>query len=546
MKGTEVICTELGFTYDGEERPALEGVTMAIRSGEWVAIVGPSGSGKSTLCQLLNGLLPRSGGGVRAGQVQLDGIDPKDAPLSAVTEAAGVLFQDPDAQLVQGIVEDEVAFGPENMRVPPEQIERRVQEALQAVRLLDRRADPVRSLSGGQRQRTAIAAVLALKPRLLVFDDACASLDAAAQADFLQLCRTLQAEGRTLITASGRFDDVARAAQRVIVLDGGRAVLDAPPEELLRRCGEQLAQLGVLPRAAGSRGAGPAGGPMAAPPAAGARAAALEAAASPAAAPPLASGAGALHAPATSAKGGPMAAPPAAGASSALLDIRELSFAYPGGRRALDCVNARLYPGEWVLLTGENGSGKTTLSRLIMGLLPARSGSLYWQGADMAALPVYRRAEHIGYVFQQPEHTFTAWTVWDELVYALHAGAHSRDRTGLAGDQLERASFLLEAAGLVGREQISPYLLSQSEKRLLSLISQLVIPKPLYILDEPTSGMDYAAIDRVNHLCRFVIGEGAAVLMITHDPGWVQEASARILHLEDGKVKTPHSAGQTV
>lgn len=527
MKGTEVICTELGFTYDEEDQPSLDRVTLTVRSGEWVAVVGPSGSGKSTLCQLLNGLLPRSGGGVTSGRVLLDGIDPKDAPLAKVTEAAGVLFQDPDAQLVQGIVEDEVAFGPENMRVPPDEIERRVQDSLQAVRLLDRRYDPVSSLSGGQRQRTAIAAVLALKARLLVFDDACASLDAAAQADFLQLCRTLQEEGRTVITVSGRLDEVARAAQRVIVLDGGRAVLDGPPEELLLRCGEQLAQLGVLPRAAGSRGAGPAGGwPVAA--------------ASPAP-PPAAAEAG--RAEPVARLGGSQFA--AAGAPSALLEIRSLSFAYPGGRRALEDINARLYPGEWVLLTGENGSGKTTLSRLMIGLLPVPPNSLYWEGEDMAGVPVYRRAEHIGYVFQQPEHMFTTSTVWDEVVYAIHAGAAGRSEAELSHDQRERGSFLLTMAGLTGREHMSPYLLSQGEKRLLSVISQMMIPKRMYILDEPTSGMDYAAMDRVVQLCRFVISEGAVVLMITHDPRWVEGAS-RILHLEGGKVKSPHTTVETL
>ncbi|KHF36891.1 Energy-coupling factor transporter ATP-binding protein EcfA2 [Paenibacillus sp. P1XP2] len=146
--------------------------------------------------------------------------------------------------------------------MPPPEIERRVEEALAAVELSERRHSPVRELSGGQRQRTAIAAVLALRPRIVVFDDAGASLDPAAQKQFVQLCRKLHAEGRTLVTASGRFDDAARSAGRVIVLDGGRVVLDGPPRQLLRESRERLAQLGLLPPWEGAATqAGPAIGP---------------------------------------------------------------------------------------------------------------------------------------------------------------------------------------------------------------------------------------------------------------------------------------------
>jgi len=553
--GTKVECRDLGFMYDGEERPVLHQLSFTVQPGEWTAVIGASGSGKSTLCQLLNGLLPRSGGGIREGVLLLDGMDPASAPLADVTEAMGVLFQDPDAQLVQGIVEDEAAFGPENLRVAPEEIERRIVASLTAVNLLDRRSDPVRSLSGGQRQRTAIAAVLALQPRLYVFDDACASLDTAAQARFLQLCEALQGEGRTLITASGRFDDAARAAQRVIVLDGGTVVLDGPPEELLRRCGEQLAQLGLLPRPAGeaaggtaARGGGAAPATAAPPTAASStvpaeNAAGTQGAASQVAACTPASAGTAYAVPAENAVGTRVAASQAAASTPAaapaftamppvpLLELRSLHYSYPGGREALSPTDAVLEPGSWALLTGENGSGKTTLSRLIMGLLPAPKGSILWQGEDLTEIPVRRRAERIGYVFQQPEYMFTAPNVWEELVYSLHGGLPAAKRPELTDAERSRANHLLQTAGLSKRLHMSPYLLSQGEKRLLSLISQMILARPLYILDEPTSGMDYAAMERIVQLCRFVIDEGAAILMITHDPDIMRPYADSVIHL---------------
>ncbi|CAM3409717.1 MULTISPECIES: ABC transporter ATP-binding protein [Paenibacillus] len=534
--GTKVECRDVGFMYDGEERPVLHQLSFTVQPGEWTAVIGASGSGKSTLCQLLSGLLPRSGGGTREGVLLLDGMDPASAPLADVTEAMGVLFQDPDAQLVQGIVEDEAAFGPENLRVAPEEIERRIVASLTAVDLLDRRSDPVRSLSGGQRQRTAIAAVLALQPRLYVFDDACASLDTAAQARFLQLCQALQGEGRTLITASGRFDDAARAAQRVIVLDGGTVVLDGPPEELLRRCGEQLAQLGLLPRPAGEAAGGAAARGAVAPQVA--RGGAAPPIAAPVTAPAEdaagmqgAASQSASAAPTTAAAPNAPAAAPAARPPEPLLELRSLHYSYPGGREALSPVDAVLEARSWALLTGENGSGKTTLSRLIMGLLPAPKESILWRGEDLTGIPVHRRAERIGYVFQQPEYMFTAPNVWEELVYSLHGGLSAAKRPKLTDAERSRANHLLETAGLAKRLHMSPYLLSQGEKRLLSLISQMILARPLYILDEPTSGMDYAAMERIVQLCRFVIDEGAAILMITHDPDIMRPYADSVIHL---------------
>lgn len=502
MSGAGVTCENLTYSYEGENQPAIENISLTIPAGQRIAVIGASGSGKSTLCQLLSGFLPRSGGGVREGILLLDGMDPAEAALAEVTRAVGILFQDPNAQLVQGIVEDEVAFGPENMCEHPEEIEHRIVYSLSAVGLIDRRQDHVRSLSGGQRQRTAIAAVLALQPRLFVFDDACASLDAAAQASFLQLAKALQEDGRTVVTASGRFDDVARAAQRVIVLDGGTVVLDGPPEALLRRCSAQLAELGLLPPRFTE----------AEPP----RAAAAERAA-------------AEH---------QLAAPYSAapGQASALLEVKSLDFTYPGGRQALQDVQFTLHPGEWALLTGANGSGKTTLSRILMGLLPAPKGRIRWQGKDTAGVPVYRMAEKIGYVFQQPEHTFTAPTVWEEITYSLHGGLPSSRRPELTAEEKQRADHLLRTAGLHNKTDVSPYLLSGGEKRLLSVISQLIVPKELYIMDEPTSGMDYNGISKLIALCRSACDQGAAMFMITHDPEMFYLEADTLLTLKDGKM----------
>ncbi|MWV45616.1 ATP-binding cassette domain-containing protein [Paenibacillus sp. HJL G12] len=497
MSKVSIKCSNLSYYYDDEREPALQGLTLSVPEGEWTAVIGPGGSGKSTLCQLLSGYLPRSGGGLREGKLELAGLDPASAEIADISQLCGIAFQDPDAQLVQGTPQDEAAFGPENLRVPPPEIERRVEEALAAVDLVERRHSPVRELSGGQRQRTAIAAVLALRPGIVVFDDASASLDPAAQEQFVQLCRKLHGEGRTLITASGRFDDVARSAERVIVLDGGRALLDGPPQELLRTSRDRLAQLGLLPP---WEGAAPGAGPrrMADP-----------------------------HGHAASAH---MTPPRAAADSGSLLQVDRLSYAYAGASSlALHEASFAMKPGEWGIITGENGSGKTTLTRLLMGLLPVPPGTVYWEGRDMSAWGVRQRADTIGYVFQQPEHQFVAHTVWDELVYGL--GSKKGRIQKLDSTEREAAEVLLHAAGLERRRSVSPYLLSQGEKKLLSIIGQFVHPKALYILDEPTSGIDFGAAAKVVQLCREKTAAGSAVLMITHDPALFEDEASFMLKL---------------
>ncbi|WP_270407039.1 energy-coupling factor ABC transporter ATP-binding protein, partial [Paenibacillus timonensis] len=153
----------VSYAFEPGGDPAVQGVTLTVERGEWVALVGASGSGKSALAQLISGYLPRAGGGSRSGRVLVDGVDPAEAEIGEVARRVGVVFQDPDAQLVQGRVEDEVAFGPENLRVPAAELEQRVADALAEVALTPRRLAPVHALSGGGRQRTAIAAVLALE-----------------------------------------------------------------------------------------------------------------------------------------------------------------------------------------------------------------------------------------------------------------------------------------------------------------------------------------------------------------------------------------------
>ena len=483
----------VSYAFEPGGDPAVQGVTLTVERGEWVALVGASGSGKSALAQLISGYLPRAGGGSRSGRVLVDGVDPAEAEIGEVARRVGVVFQDPDAQLVQGRVEDEVAFGPENLRVPAAELERRVADALATVALTARRLTPVHALSGGGRQRTAIAAVLAMEPPLLVLDEAAASLDAASRRRLLALLRRLHGEGRTIVTMSGRMDELALAAPRLVVLDAGTVALDGPAERIRRGASARLEALGLLPA-----GTATAAGPAA-----------------------------------------PAAAVPAPAAMPApLLEARGLSYAFArGAEPVLRDVRLTLYPGEWRLLCGDNGSGKTTLSRLLMGLLPPPKGTVFWQGRDTARRTLYDLASGIGYVFQQPEQQFVASTVWDELLYGPRAELGLRPRDPVPEELRQRAERLLGAIGLGGKTGESPYWLSGGEKRLLSAASVMICPKRLYILDEPTAGIDYGGVRLLTALCREALGEGAALIMITHEPELFEGQPVKRWRMAEGQLR---------
>ncbi|GIO37876.1 putative HMP/thiamine import ATP-binding protein YkoD [Paenibacillus antibioticophila] len=478
----------VGYRYKPDSRPVLDEISFSLKPGEWVTIAGPSGCGKSTLARILAGDLPRAGGGLRTGEVMVNGIDPADAKIAETARTIGLVFQDPDAQLVMGRVEDEVAFGPENLCLPPEVIRRQVAAALEEAGLEERRRDSIAELSGGGRQRTAIASVLALETPILVLDEAASNLDAAGRRRLQELLQRLHRQGRTLLVVTGRLDELALAAPRLIVLDeDGHLVQDGPSDALLREERPLLRQLGLLPAEQRVRVTG----------------------------------------------GSPSMEPPAA----PLLEISGLTFQYGRNTPAvLEDVSLKLQPGEWHLLTGDNGSGKTTLSRLLLGLLPLPAGSIFWQGRDIAGISLYKLAEEIGYVFQQPELQFVTANVMEELLYGPRCQLGLRAKDDLPEQVMQQAEEVLQLLGLQLEQDASPYLLSGGKKRLLSAASVFMTGKKLIILDEPTAGADYLGAGRLSALCRRAVQEGASILMITHEPEFFAGEYTIRWHLENGRL----------
>lgn len=485
------------YTYEMEDKLALDLELLTIASGEWVAIAGRSGSGKSTLAQILSGYLPRSGGGSRAGSVVVCGIDPASADIADMAQRIGIVFQDPDAQLVQGWVEDELAFGPENMRVPSSDILSRVEEALLDVDLVPQREQRIHDLSGGQRQRTAIAAVLCMQTPILLLDDVSSQLDTIGRNRVLSLLKKLHGEGRTIVTFSGRVDDMVLAAPRLIVMDQGQIVLDGVTSELLLKEQEALARCGVLAaRTVQALNVTEHGVDKLGEISNGENVASQK-----------------------SERFADIVIPSDDNiVVSPLLQVSHLTFGYGDQISVLRDVTAELMPGDWRLLCGDNGSGKSTLTKLLMGILPVPKGTVFWQGKDVSKMSLYKLAEQIGYVFQQPEHQFVTSSVLEEVLYGPRAEAALSRQSSTPDKLVEEAYQWLEMAGLAHKSNVSPYLLSGGEKRLLSIAAQFISPKALYILDEPTAGTDFAGMSALLQMCSNRIKQGSALLVVTHEP----------------------------
>jgi energy-coupling factor transporter ATP-binding protein EcfA2 len=493
-EAVELQFQNINYTFEGEERPSLYDISFAIKQGEWVSIIGPSGSGKTILSHLIAGMVQ-----VDEGVNQTSGIWVKGKKRTSneveIDHSIGIVLQDPDAQIIQAIVEDELAFGPENLLIEPADINDRIDSALTEVGLTAYRLHRTNQLSGGQKQRIAIASVLTMKPDILLFDDAIASLDRPAAEQFRETLMKLHSQGLTIINVSTRLDqlDVGQA-DRLIVLHKGRIIADGSAEYVLELHKEQLVEFGCI--------SGDLSGDLAVDKHHETSNRVIESNEIP------------------------------------MLEISGLSFQYPSVRhqntsevRIINDINYKMYAGEFIAIVGANGSGKTTLGKLIAGLLPAPKGSILLHGRDQTTYLAKELAKIIGYVFQNPEHQFIADTVIEECVLNLKISQGLQPWQKTPASIQAEGERILEEFGLLEYQQKHPFVLSTGQQRLLSVASTVLLEPDLIILDEPTAGQDYQSMARLTAWCKSYIMRGKSILMITHDLDYVEHSVTGIWRL---------------
>ncbi len=533
-----IVLKDVQYRYEGSSTPVIQDLSLTVAAGEWVAMIGASGSGKSTICRLINGQLPRLAGGQREGTVQVHGFDPAFAPPGELVDVLGTLGQDPDAELVVGTVEDELAFGPENLRLPATEIGKRIDRLTEELELEHVRSQAVHRLSGGQRQRTALGAVLAMEPEMLVLDEPAASLDPIGRQRVAQMIQRWHDQGKTLITASARWDELADRADRVIIIQEGKVLLEGEPATIKQQHREQLETLFILPSASVSSikrsSESSAGEHSATEQSVGlVKGMTMQSAQDSVEQSIALPDAGRVMAVKSAAN------PTALSAEqrTAVVEIKQLSYTYPGAALpALQAVDLQLFPGEMTLLCGANGSGKTTLTRLLSGLLQPPARTIYRGVHDTYRDKLDRRAEDTAYLFQHPDHQWVAATVWEECAFGLRAQLRLRRHEELPELHSSRVEQMLERIGLLEQRDASPYSLSGGQKRLLAAAAQFLLERPLYILDEPGSAADYFTITRLLELCGDAIQRGASLLVVTHEPELFHRYASRMCTLERGRM----------
>lgn len=472
----EVRLRGYGWRHAGRRAWAVRGVDLHLEAGERVLLLGESGAGKSTLLAALAGLLPDDSGEAE-GDIQIGGQDPRQA-----RERVGIVFQDPQTQLVMARAGDDVAFGLENRGVDPAEIWPRVDLALRRVGFPYPRQRATAALSGGEQQKLALAGVLALRPGLLLLDEPTANLDPAG-ADLVRAAIAGATTGdTTVVLVEHRVTEVLPLVDRVVVLEPGAGVrADGPPDQVFGRYGAELAAAGVwVP-----------GHPVTA-----------------------------RHA---------RAAP-----GDRLLEARQVGLRHPGARApALAAADVTVRAGEALAVVGPNGSGKTTLALLLGGLLRPDTGRVRatsaLAGGDAGTDPYRWRAPalagRIGSVFQNPEQQFVTGTVADELALGPRRIGHPESEVRATVDDLLARLRLDRLAGA------NPYTLSGGQARRLSVATALATAPRVLILDEPTFGQDRRTWAELVELLAGLRDEGRALVTVTHDIDVVAALADRTITL---------------
>ena len=558
------------FTYDGADF-ALNGVSAHVTRGEFLCILGGNGSGKSTLAKHLNALLVPD-----EGSVVVDGMDTADdANVYLVRKTCGMVFQNPDDQLVASLVEDDVAFGPENLGLEPAELRRRVTQALEDVGLSGFERHETHALSGGQKQRVAIAGVLAMDPAVLILDEASAMLDPRGRSGLMRVCKELHERGFTIVMIT-HFMEEAALADRVIVMNSGKIVLSGTPQDVLTRADELTklnleapfathlsldlrdAGVDVIPTVSSADLASDVLD-------AARRAGALQAG-------KAASGDGAARAASTddeltrgcaingdgAGDGAVDDGDDACEDKPAVIEFENVSYTYDaaeakrqrkrGGKRAekqakwgnrpdslwaLSNVSFSVRAGEFLGIAGHTGSGKSTIIQHMNGILRPTSGRVLVHGRDIAGRGTDEDVRGtVGVVFQYPEHQLFAETVYKDVAF----GPRNLGYTEAEVDELVRHS--LERVGLSADAlaEKSPFELSGGQQRRVAFAGILAMKPQVLVLDEPAAGLDPASRKSFLDMISRLHAQGLTVVMVSHSMDDLAAMCDRVVVMNEGKM----------
>lgn len=516
----------LSFKYEDTESPVLNDINLTVKEGEFLGIMGPTGAGKTTLCLCISGLIPHTLSGEFKGDVTIAGMKTTEHTLHEFApKMIGMVFQDPESQLFGLDVEEDVTFALEYLGLSREEMKNRLRWALNIVRLDGFEERFPYYLSGGQKQRVAIASVLASRPKILILDEPTSELDPVGRGEVFRAIDEIRRIYKcTTIVVEHNAEELVKFADKLIIMNDGRIVLEGTPDDVFQR-GAELHTLGIKP--------------------------------------PQVTELGCLlrdhevdewieyDIPLTieeaydrlvrifrkrnimSKQYGIEKPSSNAQEEEPIIQVKDLWHIYGRGTdremAALKGIDLTVYPNEFIAFIGQNGSGKTTLAKHFNGLLKPSKGHVIVNGKDTRRCSISELAETIGYCFQNPDHQIFNRTVYDEVAYGPK-------NLGLSKEEVqERVIEAIKAVGLEGYEKLNPLFLGKGERQKVAVASVLAMHPRLLIVDEPTTGMDWKTSITMMNLIKQLNQNGMAVVFITHNMEIVAEYARRVVVLFEGK-----------
>ncbi|WP_421787507.1 ABC transporter ATP-binding protein [Gardnerella sp. DNF00753] len=518
---------------------ALNRVNLKIYPGEFVGIIGPSGSGKTTLASLFSGAIPHHYSGELLGSVKIAGQDTKNLALTNIACLIGSVIQDIDAQMVAANVEDEILFGLENFGVPHDEIPNRIASSLETVGISDLRNRDLDTLSGGQKQKVAIAAILALKPKVLVLDEPTCALDPVSSRMIFSILQNLNKKfGITIVVIEQKVALLSEYCKRLIVLSKGELVLDAPVSlalkdiDLLRKVGINYPRTThLIKQLQDEQICNPAELTVGVEETVNTIVKTLRTDYS-----KLSNSNNSNNAESVleSNKETFIKANNSDNSNKQCLSINNVSFAYANGVKALKDVSFNANSGELIALIGRNGAGKTTITKIINGLLRPTEGSVAIDGIDTKSLRISQIAKYVSTLFQNPDRQLCKETVLEEVTLSCILIGQNEDEAKAHAmeiiDELELDS------------KASPFMLSRGQRQMVALAATVVTNPKILLLDEPTCGLDYKECMRIMQVVERLRKNGCCVIMVCHDMEVVLDYATRLITINDGKLIIDGSA----
>ena len=506
---------DFSFRYDSQAENTLYGINLKIRKGEKVLICGPSGCGKSTLSHCMNGLIPASYQGEATGDLIIGGKSFREHTVFSLSRITGTVLQDSDGQFIGLTVGEDIAFALENDNTPLSEMKEKVLLAAKKVGIEDFLSHAPHELSGGQKQRVSLAGVMVDDVSVFLFDEPLANLDPATGKTTIELIDQIHAStDSAVVIIEHRIEDVLhRPVDRIVLMDEGRIVADMSPDELLssdllKRCGIREPLYVTALKYAGVD---------------------VTADKKPGMIDTLTLSDEDKNRVRSWYENTVL--PPEGEKGDVILEAENIAFHYDNGHEALNDVSLQVHKGEMISIVGRNGAGKSTFSKVICGFEKPQKGRLTLSGSDLSCLSIKERAEHIGYVMQNPNQMLTKPMIRDEVALGL------RLRGKLSEEEiLARTDEVLKICSLYEMRSWPVSALSFGQKKRVTIASIIALKPDVVILDEPTAGQDFRRYTEIMEFLKKLNAMGSTIILITHDMHLMLEYTRRAVVFTDGRV----------